>query len=979
MKRTVIAAVTVTFLFVVALLVLASAHAPASQASGSLGLPPPTPDRTPTPSPIVCPLYTPAPGPSPSPPSPVVKTFCAPFRQQASHLRARVYTGGAQLSASVQENAAGCPSPAITTSDQGGGIRVVDVDWPTHCISPGEFVVMQFSSSFTPTVVCYDWISFGQTVPGPEGCTARTGMDRMEIDMDEEGTPANTSSLVGSREFCRRVDENDLLDADEDLADSILIDVTADGVPLFNNGGTPGDPTDDIGGILGYTYELGYVASALTVEGQTIESQLVNILARNSGSAIFNGSDAVPDDNASNAWSSSVLDTSVTEPESGDGVLDRLTLVTEPAAATGNYSLRLGSNAHLDFTGTAYEPATTQGAVVAVNEACGASVPINPPTPTPPPTPPQTPTPTPTPGIVCPAPPPPSGAPTPTPPPTPGPTEFDVLFTYTFRNISGQSADDFHLCIDRDIGGAGLQTNAFECPAPTVKSVPRSRQVELYWSSVCVDPGDWITLNIGAGGTFQFECVWTLAGQVLNGCEATFGPLPPGTGAPTPTPSPTPGTPPPAPGTPTPTPTPKPELPMQAMSIDMDEEATPANSSTSLGSIEACARLNENDILDADEDATDGVNIDVTARGIPIYSDGGTPGDFADDTGGIIAYAYDLGYNELSLTVDAQVYEDAGVNVMAANTGSAILNVSDVVPDTNSDNGWLSTAIDNGAPSTPESGSGVLDRLTLISDAAAVAGVYPLTLANNVHLDASGAAFVPLTTNGASVAINSGCGPPVDITVWSFRNDTAQAASDLHAFYNGPIMPTLEENAPGCPTPTMTWQTSTTKFELDWGVACIDPGETVRVRIVSEPPSLRTCFHWTLGGVPIDEPCIIPTPLPAPGPGTSTPIGSVMPSPLSTPSPSPPPTPTPFAEPTPTPTRPPSPTPSPSGCVLDDSDFDNDGRNNKRDKDDDNDGVRDSRDRDDDNDGIRDGRDPDDDNDRIPDRADRDDGKLDCG
>jgi hypothetical protein len=57
--------------------------------------------------------------------------------------------------------------------------------------------------------------------------------------------------------------------------------------------------------------------------------------------------------------------------------------------------------------------------------------------------------------------------------------------------------------------------------------------------------------------------------------------------------------------------------------------------------------------------------------------------------------------------------------------------------------------------------------------------------------------------------------------------------------------------------------------------------------------------------------------------------------------------------------------------VRPDSDYDNDGVNNRYDRDDDNDGIRDARDRDDDNDGIRDARDRDDDNDGIPDASDR--------
>jgi hypothetical protein len=96
-------------------------------------------------------------------------------------------------------------------------------------------------------------------------------------------------------------------------------------------------------------------------------------------------------------------------------------------------------------------------------------------------------------------------------------------------------------------------------------------------------------------------------------------------------------------GVSTTSPSPQPELPMDAMSIDMQEEATPANTSSALGSRETCARVDENDVLDGDEDVPDGLLIDVTAAGVPAYNDGGTAADPADDTGGMIAYVYDRG------------------------------------------------------------------------------------------------------------------------------------------------------------------------------------------------------------------------------------------------------------------------------------------------------------------------------------------------
>jgi len=196
---------------------------------------------------------------------------------------------------------------------------------------------------------------------------------------------------------------------------------------------------------------------------------------------------------------------------------------------------------------------------------------------------------------------------------------------------------------------------------------------------------------------------------------------------------------------------------MDAMSIDTNEEATPANTSTSIGSREFCHRINENNVLDADEDVVDGLVIDITAEGIPPFNDGGTPGNQIDDSGGIVAYQFVLGYSSANLTVDSDIASNSAINILAANPGSSILNPSDATPDDNSDDSWYAAAIDTGA-STPESGTGNLHRLTLVSEAAAVAGVYPLTLSDHVHVDASGNAFFPHQTNKAYLTVNMACG-----------------------------------------------------------------------------------------------------------------------------------------------------------------------------------------------------------------------------
>jgi hypothetical protein len=226
--------------------------------------------------------------------------------------------------------------------------------------------------------------------------------------------------------------------------------------------------------------------------------------------------------------------------------------------------------------------------------------------------------------------------------------------------------------------------------------------------------------------------------------------------------------------------------PMQAISIDMNEGATPANTSSSLGTREACARINENDTLDADEDVIDGVLVDVTAEGIPPFHDSGTPGNPFDDTGGIDAFGFILNYSSASLTVDGEVNVNPAINILARNPGSTIINVNDTTPDDNADNEYNAGAIDSGS-APRESGSGVLTRLTLVSETGAGAATYPLTLPDSAHGDATGAAHTPITTNNASVAVGVACG--------DFDADGVPDAQDACPTFQGP------PSNNGCPLP----------------------------------------------------------------------------------------------------------------------------------------------------------------------------------
>jgi len=143
----------------------------------------------------------------------------------------------------------------------------------------------------------------------------------------------------------------------------------------------------------------------------------------------------------------------------------------------------------------------------------------------------------------------------------------------------------------------------------------------------------------------------------------------------------------------------------------------------------------------------------------------------------------------------------------------------------------------------------------------------------------------------------------VIITTIPFCNDAAQTASDLHIRFAFPYSgASVVGNAPGCPAPALDEPPGLDNFrlDLDWGVACVDSGESVSLELVygcGDVPCTTPqpfCYTWTLFGEPL-----------ASGQGD-------CPSPTSTPTATPPVTGTPTTTPTPTPpTGPPTVTPAP--------------------------------------------------------------------
>jgi hypothetical protein len=161
---------------------------------------------------------------------------------------------------------------------------------------------------------------------------------------------------------------------------------------------------------------------------------------------------------------------------------------------------------------------------------------------------------------------------------------------------------------------------------------------------------------------------------------------------------------------PTPTPTPTPPPILTTIGIDTDPSQTPANTATSLGSIETCRSTTSGQQFTIDLFITDVT--DLTSWGLAIQ------------------------YNPAILNVTA-------VNVsmfQAANPGSNVVNFSDPVPDASGS--FYVIATDLG---TADSGSGVLARITLT---AVGSGLSDLSVAFPELRD----------KNGAAIGDNSGDG-----------------------------------------------------------------------------------------------------------------------------------------------------------------------------------------------------------------------------
>lgn len=87
---------------------------------------------------------------------------------------------------------------------------------------------------------------------------------------------------------------------------------------------------------------------------------------------------------------------------------------------------------------------------------------------------------------------------------------------------------------------------------------------------------------------------------------------------------------------------------------------------------------------------------------------------------------------------------------------------------------------------------------------------------------------------------------------FDITNNSGAARSDLHLEFGGTggnAILTVTLNAPGCPGfPPSTVTNPGTPWDINWGVACVDPGEKIQISITSDFPVIFGSGNWTPPG-----------------------------------------------------------------------------------------------------------------------------------
>lgn len=177
-----------------------------------------------------------------------------------------------------------------------------------------------------------------------------------------------------------------------------------------------------------------------------------------------------------------------------------------------------------------------------------------------------------------------------------------------------------------------------------------------------------------------------------------------------------------------------------AMSIDTDISGnTPSNPPTphaeTLGSNDTSRSASPCDLFE----------VDVTVTNIPPSNP-------------IVGFGLAINYAPAAFTVTTS---DSNFLLKAA-AGSAVFSADEGTP---SDDGVFNSAAADVSANSTESGSGVLDRVTLEVKPGVPAGAYALVLSEAAHIDLQNITQLPDILNGATINIDGSCNGDVDCSL----------------------------------------------------------------------------------------------------------------------------------------------------------------------------------------------------------------------
>lgn len=173
---------------------------------------------------------------------------------------------------------------------------------------------------------------------------------------------------------------------------------------------------------------------------------------------------------------------------------------------------------------------------------------------------------------------------------------------------------------------------------------------------------------------------------------------------------------------------PGPQPPSQSIGLLAIDTGVTGNTPTSFGTVESCASV------------TTGasVTIDIVVDSVPAE---------INQHGGILAFQFELRYKKRALAVESV----DNAQMLTANAGSSPIEFTDPLPDRD---GSLVTIYADLGEGEPESGAGVLSRITLRKLSRATASI---EIANPIIVDASNDSYTFQEVRGAKIVTNASC------------------------------------------------------------------------------------------------------------------------------------------------------------------------------------------------------------------------------